>query len=478
MPSLPDLSLPPSTKLDFGIGVSAVSASPRSRAVVGEPNEPRFSRGSTKGFEVSRISTTEQLKESLGISAEVSYGAAGFGAGISARFDYASSSDVQSTSLFMSVHCKITLPDMSIAEPRLTPEAADLVENQEVFADRYGDMFVRSCTRGGLFVGLIQIETHDEESMTSMAADLKGSYGLLSAEMSMNLKSTAAKHNASLYCSLYAEGGPTFRINDVNDPLELVSYANQWFAAFEADPAANAVPISWGLSPLSIAVGPTPPNVQDILSAQDVITFCGMERSIKLDLLHLYSKFVNEPHRFEFDPPTTLASVQQAFEDIQKDLDLIGDCASFAMTHTAGATMPADYAAANGNKYPAGTAPNPLPHLPKGQASSEMVPMPVFVGVDWVTAKAALQLNGMTSYDLQSEDQILTVIQYAQNRPGTLDDLQVAVVAEEIHPLNQATGQAGIDFINIGRDRPWERGKPFFMAATSKPGLIPDDFHP
>lgn len=88
------------------------------------------------------------------------------------------------------------LADLSITESVLTPAAAALANKPDLFKQRYGDMFARACRQGGLFVGVMRIETFDDSEASSIEGELGGSYGLFSADVTANFKAVTAKHTA------------------------------------------------------------------------------------------------------------------------------------------------------------------------------------------------------------------------------------------------------------------------------------------
>ena len=113
--------------------------------------------GATKFYDISRIHTTTDLETALGINVEASGGCGCFSA--SGRFDFAKKSKIQTSSLFMAITATVELENLSIDEPALTPLAAQLVSRDDVFSTRFGNMFVRGVGRGGLFVGVMRINT-------------------------------------------------------------------------------------------------------------------------------------------------------------------------------------------------------------------------------------------------------------------------------------------------------------------------------
>ena len=353
--------------LDFGVGFEAGSQQLRQSAVIGEATGPLHGGGvSAQKFDVSRVSSSHELATKLKIDVQASYGAGAFGAGVSGRFGYMEESKVQASSVFMAVTCSLMLQDLSIDAAALSPEAAALVNQPALFRERYGDMFVRGCERGGLFVGVIQIDTSDSKKSQDISAQLKGTYGFFSAEASTSFSSVASGSDVRIYCSMYSEGGPAFDTRQPNDPQALLEYANIWFKALHDDPEHNAKPMKWYLSPLTIASGPAPANAADILHAQDVLVFCARERLTLLDQMNLMDHMAQNPGDYDFVAPTTHDAVVTAFKGYQSDLELISDAASMAMNDVAKAAMPAAVAAQTGRAYPLGIPPAPMPMMAKG----------------------------------------------------------------------------------------------------------------
>jgi hypothetical protein len=356
------LRVPHTEAYDFGIGVECLSGAAMNKVVGGEPSTVTRAGGSTQSFEVSRIRSTRELEEQLGIDIEASYGSATFGAGASARFSYMKKTEVQTSSLFLTVTATIHLADLSIDECVLTQSASAVVDRPDLFMGRYGDMFARACKRGGIFVGVMRVDTRTEEVANSIEAELKGSYGLFSAEATVNFRSVATSHDASVYCSLYSEGGPALRITDPADPAQLLGAANAWMQAMHDDPDRYGRPYEWILAPITIANGPAADPIR-IQHGQDVLTFCARERTTLLDQLNLLQWIRNHPEHYDWNGAVTRDAVTTAARATQTDLDTIAACASAAINDPGAARMPAEF---SGNRYPTASMPSPLPRALPG----------------------------------------------------------------------------------------------------------------
>lgn len=355
------IQLPHQGTYDYGIGVDRLSGMAMNLVVKATPTLPQGAGGGDQTFKVARIQSTNDLQENLGIDLNASYGCASFGAGISGRFKFSQDSKVHSASLFMSISRTIHLADLNIDECVLTPAAAAVVAQPDIFTGRYGNMFLRSCKRGGLFVGLMQVQTFDESEATSIEADLKGSYGLFSADAQSKFSKVTSDHNTSVYCTVYAEGGPETILGDPTDPQQLLIAANAWAKAFDDAPDRWAKNYEWTLSPVTIAEGPLPLNAVDIEHAQDVLTFCAQQRAALFDQLNMLNWWVQHQDCYDWTGTATPQQVAKAAAAFQIDLDTVAACASAAIDSPKDAAMPADYAAAHGRTYPSGQVPTPAP---------------------------------------------------------------------------------------------------------------------
>jgi hypothetical protein len=364
--ALVQIEVPYKKGYDFGIGADLATGSPMGRVVGPIFSEVRSASGATTKFEITRIHSTSELETKLGINVEASYGCSAFG-GVSARFDYAKSSKIQSSSLFMAITANVELAFESIDEPTLTPEATQIVNRSDVFSSRYGNMFVRGIGRGGLFVGVIQIDTSSSEDSESISAELEGSYGLFSASAKTKFEEIQKKHHSETRISVYHEGGPIdLMMKDLADPAQLYEMLQQWLKSFQDDPDRNAKPYYVTLAPVAIANGPIPPNAADIQHAQDILVICAKERSIILDGLNLMEFISQKPSHYDFVAPTTLADIVKALDGYQVDLDLVAAAASQAMNDVTKAMTPAEFAKNHSKAYPQGVPPTPMPTAEKG----------------------------------------------------------------------------------------------------------------
>jgi hypothetical protein len=364
--ALVQVTVPYRDGYDYGVGADLATGSPMGKVVDGAYSGVENAPGATTKFEITRIHSTAELEEKLGISVEASYGCGAFG-GVSGRFDYAKNSKIQSSSLFMAVTAHVQLAFQSIDRPVLTDKANDIASRTTDFATRYGNMFVRGIGRGGLFVGVIQIDTSSSEDSESISAELQGSYGLFSAEAKTNFEKIQKKYRSETRISVYHEGGPIdLSMRDITDPMELYTMLQQWLKSLQDHPERNAKPYYVTLAPITIAEGPIPPNAAQIQHAQDILVICAKQRSQILDGMNLMDYIVQKPSRYNFEASTTPADILKAFRGYQADLDTVAAAASQAMDDVSKAVTPAEFASKIGKPYPQGVPPTPMPTLEKG----------------------------------------------------------------------------------------------------------------
>lgn len=350
---------------DFGIGVDLATGSPMGKVVDGAVSGVTNAGGATTSFRISRIHTTSDLEKTLGLDVKASGGSGCFSA--SGRMNFVQNSKIHTSSLFLAITATVELENLSIDEPVLTTQAAQLAGRDDVFPNRFGNMFVRGMGRGGIFIGVMQINTMNAEDSKSIASELSGSYGAFSAEAKEKFDEIQKKYHSELSVIVYHEGGPIgLSMGKLDDPNELYMMLQQWLKAFQTNPAESAVPYSATIAPIAIANGPIPPNSAQLQHVQDILVICAKQRSTILDGLNLMEFISQHPSRYEFAAPVTLADIVKAFSGYQADLDLVAEAASHAINHVDAAMTPAEFAKKVGKPYPQGVPPSPMPTQEKG----------------------------------------------------------------------------------------------------------------
>lgn len=403
--ALPDqVKVPYQEGYDYGIGVNITSGGAKSRVVRSgaDVTSVEGNPGGTYTFEVTRVKTVSEIEEILGISARFGAGFAAFGLGAEARFSFARRARVENTSLVMLVTSIIQTGHEQIDEPRLTDEADKVAKmnDKDYFAERYGNMFVRGITGGGLFAGYLRIQTGRESISESIAAQLRGSYGVYSGDAKFRFDSVTEEYQSEIDVKVHVEGGPILPYKTIDDPRQMLVNLNKFLESFQANPDAVRKPYSVTLAPIAIAKGGLqPPNSIQLETASDVLIFCARRRSELIDKLNRYEVIVENPDRFDFSNGAKLSDVQAATLAAQEDLDFIARCASNAMTNTAKACMPATFAKQQNVKYPKLVVPTTMPK----SIGIELITKTTYLG-SWVSSGPIRKLT------IRAEDQNFYII--------------------------------------------------------------------
>lgn len=360
---------------DLGVGIDMPSGARMARCVEPDADGVEDAAGASGEFTVSRITDSSSLQKSLGIDVEASYGAGAFGAGVSARLNFAQNQSIDEQSLFMSVIMKVELGFLSIDAPRLTTAAAAAANDAGLFQARYGDMFVSGLARGGLFTAVMHFHTRNSEEAQSISTQLEGSYGLFSAEASVRLENVQKNFNTELTISVYHEGGPVdlITVDKLEDPQQMLGLLQRFAQSFVDDPGKASVPYTVSISPIQIAEGPVMPNAQEIQHAADVLLLCARRRDALMDAIAKLTYVQDHPDRYDPAAGAEPAAVATALEGAQADLDLVADCAAAALRDRAHAATPEEYAKAREVVYPAYRALDPAPK-PIDIANGTVVP--------------------------------------------------------------------------------------------------------
>ncbi|MBV9509768.1 MAG: PASTA domain-containing protein [Caulobacteraceae bacterium] len=318
--------------LDYGVGVDTPSGNAANVAVTGSPSTIPLAAGETLNYTMTQVSTEEDLQTALGISASASGGVGLFSA--SARMDYAKSCAVNSSSVFAMVSIQVTEAFQMIKAPGIDPAAASVLANgnESRFRQQYGDMFVRGLQTGGVFFGMIEIETKDETDKQSLSIAVSGSYAAFSASGQFSQSFTDAVKNRGVKVTCHIEGGTLPNPLPTNVDT-LMQAAGQWAPSV----AQKAVPYSALLDSYSILPLPNPPNFVDLQHQMDVLTQCALWRDQDNQALRDMAYVKSYPEQFT---GVDMAQLEQWQNEVSADLNTIAAAASNAVNNPVSAALP------------------------------------------------------------------------------------------------------------------------------------------
>jgi hypothetical protein len=255
--------------MDYGVGIDSLSGAIRGDGVIrSQPEEVTGASGQTIQFHLEKLETTEDLQESLNVSAEVdiSYGFAGG----SARFDFAESCEMHSYSIYLLVRTEVSNSFRQMRDLKLKPQGLDLLRNGQAdrFREQYGDVFVRGIETGGVLFDILELHTTSETHQRDVSASVEASGGLgswaASAQFSSSVKKATSK--ASLQIRSFQQGGQDTRQTVNLD--EMVAKA----VAFPAQVAGSkGVPYEILLQDYRTLDLPPVPNWVDLQNAKQVL---------------------------------------------------------------------------------------------------------------------------------------------------------------------------------------------------------------
>lgn len=357
-----ELTVPYIHGYNYAVGADVLSGNPKSTAVRGEKSPVGEAEGPVVSASIRRIQSTIELERALGVDAKATYGAASFGLGVSARFTFAREAKVQTSSLFLALLVQVDLAFESITEPKLSAEAKRHAADARQFAQLYGNSFIRGIARGGLFVGLLQIDSWDRDHANRIAGDLVGGIQLGSAEARAKFDKAASEAESDIELKVYYEGGPAdLDVTGLTDPLRLLDSAQRFQTELQTNPS-SARPYSVTLAPYTIVPdAPARQKGTDVEGALGVLRACGEHRSVLLDTLNSLEFICANEARFDISNGSSFAAVRQAVREVRDAADLVSDCAEHAIKHPARANPPERYAELKGKDFPGYQVPDPLP---------------------------------------------------------------------------------------------------------------------
>lgn len=318
--------------MDYGVGIDTPSADARNAGVSGDPTDIHGAAGDTVTFQMTEVSSIEDIQSALGISASASAGVGLFSA--SAKMNYAQSCHFHSSSVFLMVSINVLQAFSSIRAPVIDPAAGALLGQGDNtrFQDQFGDMFVRGLVTGGQFFGVIEVSSSSQTDQESLSVSLSGSYGLFNASGSVSQNFNTAIEHRSVKVSCFIQGGQTSPIPTTVE--DMVAAARSWPGTL----AGKGVPYSALLDSYSILNLPNPPNYIDLAHQKDVLQECASLRNQDWFLMNEIDFIITHPSQFV--APVDIAALSAYRNALAHDLNTIAAAASLAVNEPKAASIP------------------------------------------------------------------------------------------------------------------------------------------
>ena len=319
--------------MEYGIGVDSPSGNTRNVGVIGTPTVVPNAGGSIVDYELTQVTSDEDLQTSLGVSASASGGVGLFSA--SASMDFSQKCHIHSNSVFLLVSVRVNLAFSQIRAPAIDPQAAAKLSdgNTTRFQEMYGDSFVRGIQTGGRFFAVVEVFTSSKSEQESLSISLQGSYGLFSGKAGFNSDFSQTISNKQLKITCHYEGGVVPK-----DPTSLEEVQNV-ASTFASSVEGHAVPYAVLLDKYTILDLPNPPNYIDLQNQMDVLAFCAKQRNGIWTALNNLDYIFGNPGQFAVAPDDQALLVAYR-EALEADLDSVTKAASHALDHPKDASMP------------------------------------------------------------------------------------------------------------------------------------------
>jgi len=259
---------------------------------------------------IQRIESTEQLSNSLAVSASVngSYGL--FSA--SASGSYLKETEVNSYSLFFLINSLVQNNEERVTNFVLTDRARNLPADD--FRARFGDYFVVGVVSGGTFYSLMELKTDSQQTKEEISVGTEADYGgatfSIGGKFSSDIKSAASHTGVNLSIKQQAIGAPSWfnsQLNktDVDDMLDAASN----FADAVGEGGEPLVAI---LQPYSLLEDPPQPNKSIDFGALNTIRQTLTQIYLQAQqILNSVNYALSNPGQFSSEARANLATVRQ-----------------------------------------------------------------------------------------------------------------------------------------------------------------------
>ena len=165
--------------MKVGLGYDALTgAANKSTAVTGDSlTAPAQAGGQKVKTSVEIIQEAGVLRRTLGVSVDASVGNL-FG-DASAKFKFSSDIAVNSFSLYVVIAVEVFNATLTLDNPLLAGEAADLLkkQNKDRFRERFGDGFILGIKTGGESFAVYKVESLDSRERSSVASEIHARFG-------------------------------------------------------------------------------------------------------------------------------------------------------------------------------------------------------------------------------------------------------------------------------------------------------------
>lgn len=313
------------TSMMFGHGYDSFKDDSSGKCVIVPATEYDETRTSNtiqeSTFKLELIESKYDLAKRLGITATASL-KSGFSKG-SATVNYLNEQSLNQYSIYILVSAEILTPLERAKDEQFDSDYIDLARsNPKAFRTKCGNEYVAAIQRGGVFYGLLKLNTEDAASYTRTKASLRAKVGTFKAAVDLEQSISEATSHKSLQIFAFQIGGESLPY-----PTNVTELINR-VKNFPAEVANRPVPIRSITAPYAqLKTFPIEASVFDTATQESVLDYLSQLRFKVTDHRNNVEFILNNKSQFQsFSQEELNKRIDYANEKINKINFLTKNC--------------------------------------------------------------------------------------------------------------------------------------------------------
>lgn len=273
-----EISLPPEITIALGLGYNSLQDTFRANAIqvsdddiasvsmnksgIVQSSSLRLADEATSigqqiRYKFEFASTLYELRESLKVSAEASFGGSSFSA--SAKAQFFSSFDLSRTASYIVFSMEVVNAMERLENCQLTSDAAALLNSGDFarFFSVYGDEYVTTITTGGDMTIVFEVNSQSEQTKRDFDAQFSVGYGAFNASGSIEKKFSEVLQDKQINVRFLKRGGDSgiFTTDTQGDVSQVVLDIFELAEKFPEEVKRNPVQVAAGTSDYNSCLG-------------------------------------------------------------------------------------------------------------------------------------------------------------------------------------------------------------------------------
>lgn len=313
------------TSMMFGHGYDSFKDDSSGKCVIvpateyDETRTPNTIQEST--FKLELIESKYDLAKKLGVTATASL-KSGFSKG-SATVNYVNEQSLNQYSIYILVSAEILTPLERAKDEQFDSDYIDLARsNPKAFRTKCGNEYVAAIQRGGVFYGLLKLDTEDSASYIRTKASLRAKVGTFKAAVDLEQSISEATSHKSLQIFAFQIGGESQPY-----PTNVTELINR-VKNFPAEVASRPVPLRSITAPYSqLKTFPIEATIFDTATQESVLDYLSQLRFKVTDHRNNVEFILNNKSQFQsFLPEELNKRIDYANEKLNRINYLTKNC--------------------------------------------------------------------------------------------------------------------------------------------------------